>query len=151
MADFTRRECFTGRTTRFRGVTREAGYSIKRYDISRGEAINDELYREGVDRAINMLPQPAVTPDRPGLALLIRHSGVGAHYVVLAWWDNQNELLTRVLVRDDLAWRDADGRYSFCVWDLEVMWDERNTYVRHVLSPPGGPRPDLYLADHPPF
>ncbi len=152
MPDFTRRECFAGRTTRFRGVTRDAGYSIKRYDISLGAQLEDELYREGVERVLTLLPQPPVTRDRPGLGLLLRHSGDGVHYIVLAWWDNQNELLTRVLVREEgTPWRDAGGRHSFCVWDLEVIWDERNTYVRHMLSPPGGPRPDLYLADHPPF
>jgi len=70
--------------------------------------------------------------------------------VVVAWWDNQNELLNRVFVRVGEAespWRDSGGAYSFCVWDLQVLWHERNAFVRHVMSPQSCPDLDGYLAD----
>ena len=33
----------------------------------------------------------------------------------------------------------------FCVWDLEILWHERNAYVRTILSPEGA-SPEAYLS-----
>jgi hypothetical protein len=33
------------------------------------------------------------------------------------------------------------------VWDLQIIWFEREAYVRHVLSPVAGPNIDGYLAE----
>lgn len=46
-------------------------------------------------------------------------------------WDRESELPTRVSVASKSppgAWRAATGE-SFCVWDMEVLWFERQAYV----------------------
>ena len=55
-----------------------------------------------------------------------------------------------VLVRgfeDDARWRPAGERESICVWDLAVLWHEREAYVRHVLGPAQGPDIERYLSE----
>jgi hypothetical protein len=80
------------------------------------------------------MPQPAVTLSRPGVGLLIFHQGATGDYVVTSWWDNENEMPTRVFVRESNTWRPAAESESFCVWDLKIMWHEREAYVRTLLA-----------------
>jgi hypothetical protein len=70
------------------------------------------------------------------------HQGRG-DYLVLGWWDNENELPLRVLVWGESGWREARGSESVCVWDLRILWHERDAYVATVLS---GRDPADYLA-----
>ena len=67
-------------------------------------------------------------------AFAILHEGVSALYLVLAWWGNDNELFTRVSVRASNEWVADPSKYSFCLWDLEVIWFERQSYIEHLYS-----------------
>ncbi len=70
--------------------------------------------------------------------------------MILGWWDNQNELPLRVFVSSDRrneSWRAAEGSESICVWDLEVLWEERQAYIATVLRR-GESDIDGYLARH---
>lgn len=55
-------------------------------------------------------------------------------YLVVAWWGNDNELFTSVSVTEEGTWIEDPSRFSFCLWDLEVIWHERNSFVRHMYS-----------------
>jgi hypothetical protein len=72
-------------------------------------------------------------------AFAIFHDGATAPYLTLGWWGNDNELFTRVAARESQAWVTDAARYSFCIWDLEVMWHERQQYIDTVYTA----RPDL--------
>ena len=124
------------RNTRFVGVVQLDGFRLKHYAIVHGTGkFKPERFAAGVALAPDTLPRPAVTPVRPGVGLLITHQGNGADYVVVAWWDRENELPIRVIVNDGNGWRAATGTESVCVWDLEVFWHERQAYVATVLDP----------------
>lgn len=103
--------------------------SIKIYTISaRGIPINHDLYidrLEEVKRQRNV--EWATTP-----AFVLMHDGASCEYLVLAWWGNDNELFTSVSVKADAGWIEDPSRFSFCLWDLEVIWFERNCFIRHV-------------------
>ena len=77
-------------------------------------------------------------------AFAIFHDGVTAAYLVLAWWANDNELFTSVSARSSGGWIEDPRRYSFCLWDLEVFWFERNRYVELVYR--AAPDLDGYRA-----
>lgn len=125
----------------FEGVDVHGGWSVKRYVIHLpGETIDSDRFAPALPLAFEALPQPATAPGRAGAAVLIEHQGAGADYLVLAWWDRENELPIRVWVRDGGAWRPAKGSESICVWDLGVLWSERQAWVRHRL---GADDPDL--------
>jgi hypothetical protein len=72
-------------------------------------------------------------------AFCIFHEGASAPYLVLGWWGNDNELFTRVAVREPEGWAIDPLRYSFCLWDLEVMWHERLAFIETMY----GGLPDL--------
>lgn len=71
-------------------------------------------------------------PRTPAFAIF--HDGTSAQYLVLAWWGNENELFTSVSVREPSGWLTDSGKYSFCLWDLEILWAERNIYIETLYS-----------------
>ncbi|HUA80159.1 MAG TPA: hypothetical protein VL997_07300 [Dyella sp.] len=72
-------------------------------------------------------------------AFAIFHDAAQALYLVLGWWGNDNELFTSTSARTAEGWVEDPSRFSFCLWDLEVMWQERNYFVEHMY----GRAPDL--------
>jgi hypothetical protein len=140
-----------GRPSRTRLAPRRTGWRLKTYSITLPDAaLQSRLYDEGLPLAAAALPRPAQAVHRPGVGVAIFHQGRGVHYLVLAWWDHENELPLHILVRpvgDGAAWRAAQPHESVCVWDLEVPWHERQSYVAHVLGPASGPDLDAYLRD----
>lgn len=117
------------------GVEGTVGYRLKTYAIRHDESPFDrERFQDGWDLAIRQLPSPAITEGRPGLGFAILHQGRTGDYLILCWWDRENELPTRVFIRDDGGWRPATSSESFCVWDLRVLWWEREAYVASVLA-----------------
>ena len=137
---------YTPRPVRFGAVAEPAGYRLKQYAIVYAGPFKDGDFADGLRLAFAELPTPAVTDERPGVGFVIAHQGNGVDYVVLGWWDRENELPLKVFVRPqtpDGQWRPARGAESVCVWDLEVIWFERQAYVETVL---GGGDAEAYLA-----
>ncbi|MBS0187816.1 MAG: isochorismatase [Planctomycetes bacterium] len=128
------------------GVFSFEDWSVKPYRIlGRSAAADSPLHPSSVAVIGATLPRPAVTPRRPGIAFVIEHLATPLDYIVLCWWDNANEMITRVFVRGaGEPWRPTAGNESFCVWDLDIMWFERNAFVRTMLEP-GTPNVEAYL------
>lgn len=70
-------------------------------------------------------------------AFAIFHRGASFLYLVLCWWGNDNELFNSVSVLTEQGWVEDPRRFSFCVYDLEVMWFERQAFIKYLdLSTP---------------
>lgn len=103
-------------------------------------------FAPGMDAALRELPEADEARGCPGLGFLIAHQGRTGDYAVIAWWDRENELPMRVFVRrSGEAWRPAQDNESICVWDLEILWAERQAWVETMLTPGGGGE-EAYLA-----
>lgn len=137
-----------------RDVLNMGHWRVKVYEIRVGTSArhairaDGEAFADGMRLALEWLGTDAKTP---GLAWLIRHVGAGANYVVVASWGNLNELFVRTFAApaDESAaprWRPGGDEFSYCVWDMRVLWHERNAYVRHMLDK-SDPSPEAYLAD----
>jgi hypothetical protein len=136
-----------------RGVRAVDGWRLKQYHIVYGEAAPDwGRFEGGLGSAKQQgLWLPAAEgPGRYGVGFVIGHQGRVSDYLVLKWWDNENELPGMVLVHDRVPhapWRPAKSCEGICVWDLSVIWHERNAFVRTVLARTGEPDVEAYLAD----
>lgn len=148
---------FSPRPAHSHAPIHHSGWTLKPYSIL-GRTSAADLFDTHVLAAIaSVLPAPARTPSRPGVAFAIHHIAAPLDYLIVCWWDNENELLTRILVRDAAAaTRDPaspfrlSDRESFCVWDMDIMQHERAAYVQRVLTGFGrGGAGDLnaYVAD----
>lgn len=129
---FTR---YQPRPLTFLGVESVAGYLLKIYAIREADqALESARFADRCKLATGVLPQPPSTAERPGVGFAILHQANRVDYLILSWWDRQNELPTRVFVRGSEGWRPATQSESFCVWDLRVVWWEREAYVGTVLA-----------------
>ena len=141
---------FAPRSVMLRDPTVIAGWRLKTYEVNADIAgINWAEYSEGLTLAARVLPQPPTKSGRRGVGFIIAHPCQSHYYLIINWWDNQNELFSRVFVterRAGAAWEPAGDRYSFCVWDIEIIWFERNLWIETMLSgrPPATER---YLAE----
>lgn len=141
MSSFTRYE---PRPLAFLEVRTVRGFRLKCYSIRHGERPLDlETFEAGLKRAEDELPTPPINAERPGVGFVIMHQGRTGDYLILCWWDRENELPLRVFIRDRDGWRAAAGGESVCVWDLRVIWWEREAYVSTVLA---GGAVEAYLA-----
>jgi hypothetical protein len=98
----------------------------KLYTISVNEASVDQtpfMCRMDFVKSIRPVPWSQI----PHFAIF--HEGSAYRYLILCWWGNDNELFTSVSVLTDEGWVERPDRYSFCVYDLEVVWDERNAFI----------------------
>ena len=140
---FTR---YRPRPLRFLGVESVTGHQLKVYAIWHGDQPFDRgRFTAGWELATAALPPPDTASGRPGLGFAVLHQGATGDYLILSWWDRENELPTRVHVGGPSGWRPAEGGESFCVWDMRVMWWEREAYVAAVLSGRAAGR-EAYLA-----
>ena len=142
-------QSFAPREIRFRGVRSRGGWSLKFFSVVYGGTAFDVTgFEPPVETALDCLPSPDHEQGRPGLGFLIAHQGRAENYLILAWWSNENELPIRVWVRrEGKDWRPAVEGESVCVWDLEVVWEERQAWIATMMSGPA--RPDDYLAHVP--
>lgn len=104
---------------------------LKMYTISAtGAPVDPQRYttRLAVQKRV------IAVPWRDTAAFAILHDGASLGYLVIGWWGNDNELFTSVSVTDGHGWVEDPRCNSFCLWDLEVMWHERNAYIRHLYS-----------------
>lgn len=75
----------------------------------------------------------------------IFHQAANFPYLVLCWWGNDNELFVRVAVLENGTWVTDTDRFSFCLWDMEIMWLERRSYIERMYS--GQQDLDAYRSD----
>jgi len=129
------------------GVRDISGQKFKLYSILYGgEPMRWESFGHGIDQATKLIPPPDQKAGRPGLGFIIAHQGATADYLIVCWWANQNELPMLLFVRDGDKWRRSAEDESVCVWDLEVIWFERNAYIETVLAADGHNAADAYLS-----
>jgi hypothetical protein len=128
------------------GILELRSNRLKAYSIVYGDApFERDAFDAGLELAEHELPAPAVAPGRPGVGFVILHQSRIGPYIILAWWDNDNELPVRVFLQQDANWRPAGPSESFCIWDLRVLWHEREAYIRTMLN--GSPDVAGYLAE----
>lgn len=122
------------------------GWQLKRYGIEfAGTTSPADIFERAYSRVASWLPPQATTADRPGVGWMLEHRGKTMDYLVVGWWDNENELRMKIWVTEKGQWREAITE-SFCVWDMQVMAFERNAFVETLLQK----EPDIaaYMNQH---
>ena len=114
---------------------------LKLYTISATDQPVD--HRGYVEQLAAIKRQKKISSSIPAFAIF--HDGASTQYLVVGWWMNQNELFTSVSVREEIGWVEDLDKYSFCIWDLEIIWHERNSFIRHMYV--GAPNIEAYRKD----
>lgn len=138
---------FKPRPARFLGIEEFGDWRMKVYGLTaEHQRLLPALVTEARKLARNVVP--SMPSDGYGVGFIGVHCGRDANFVFIDWWANENELHHNVF-RSSLAQpldlcRTQEGSCA-CVWDLQVIWFERNAWVDKVLNNPRGPDLEAYL------
>jgi hypothetical protein len=143
------------RPVRFLGLIENSGWRLKTYSISvRGEQVDEGVVAHVCARLPEWVTNSTLY-DLPtyGVGILILHEGREGCFAIVGWWIDENMFQEFVYLATDAERRDfrlfSDRGVFTCVWELSVLWFERNAWVEYVLKAPGDPQAlDRYLAQH---
>ena len=143
------REPYRPRPVHFLDLWEPDGWTLKAYGLSYAhQTPGAALVVAARQRALECLP-PSGEGGNYGIGFVGVHEGRDFNFVFVGWWADENELhLKRFLSPADepanLREATADDSFS-CVFDLQLIWFERNAWVEKVLVNPQGPNLQAYL------
>ena len=142
------------RAIRFLEIYEHNNWHIKVYTISVKQKFQNTVVIENVMKKLgDWLPEPTnCTFTNYKIAILIIHEGREGIFTLLNWWIDDNMIQNQV-------WFSAHNKpFEFqefsnkgmivCVWELAVIWFERNAWVKNVLKKPKSPDIEKYLSQH---
>lgn len=149
MSKFT---TYTPRFIRFLERYKFEAWNLKVYGIS----ITDEgIKKEDLEQAKDKLKEWFEKRSETNLATyqhatLIIHQGREGVFAILNWWIDENMMQHYVYLKEP----DQTDFYPFsdkgivtCVWEMAVLWHERNAWVKHVLMKNENPDFEAYVLD----
>ena len=72
------------------------------------------------------------------IATLIIHKWRGGYFAIISWWTDENmlQLLVYLATNENPTHFKlySDKGIVSCVWELEILWFERNAWVEEVLQ-----------------
>jgi hypothetical protein len=131
---------FKSRPIRFIKLYSEKDWHIKIYSISDTKEFVHEAY---INNALPNLPEWLALSNYTNyqnykVATLIFHECKEGCFAILNWWVDDNMLQHYVYVCPDINSEytvfSSNGIVT-CVWELQVLWHERNAWIKHVLEP----------------
>ncbi len=127
-------------------------WKMKAYGITTKKSNpNVNLIAAARKTADDLLSDVAVDDHTYGIGYIGIHDGATSNFVFIDWWADDNELHHHVYTSpndnpEDLKPADIETAKA-CVWDLHLMYFERNAWVKHVLSGQGAGGFEPYLYD----
>lgn len=142
------------RPVRFIEIYQYNDWQIKLYSIS----IQHEFVSSmNIELAKRCMPEWLKHTDNYPLntyqiATLILHEGKEGCFAIISWWIDENMLQLHVYLssydQPSTFQLYSDKGMVSCVWEMAVLWFERNAWVEHVLSKPSSPDFNSYLQQH---
>jgi hypothetical protein len=129
-------------------------WQIKTYSIS---IHNEFVKQENVENAKTYLTEWFQKTDNYPLenykiATLIIHEFKGGCYAIINWWIDENMLQQFVYLATNEKPSEfilySDKGIITCVWEMAVLWFERNAWVENVLMNERQPDFKNYLQQH---
>lgn len=131
------------RPVRFMEIIECNGWKIKLYSISSKHKLVDI---QCIEQAKKQLPvwlmNSKLYPlETYKVATLILHEGREGCFAIINWWIDENMLqqFAYLATNDEpeIFRLYSDKGIITCVWEMAVLWFERNAWVDHVLNAPG--------------
>jgi hypothetical protein len=82
------------------------------------------------------------------MATLILHEGKEGCFAIISWWVDENMLQLHVYLKtkNEFELFFANGIVT-CVWEMQVLWHERNAWIKHIMMQHEQPDWQAYLQD----
>ena len=140
------------RPIRFLEIFPHQDWKIKLYSISvKNEYVSDENVMLAKSNIANWLTNSTLYGlDTYKVATLIIHEGCEGCFAIVNWWIDENMLQNFVYLK-------REGKTEFelfsdkgmmtCVWEMAVLWHERNAWAKHILMQHENPDMAAYLNE----
>lgn len=139
------------RPTRFLQIIDHREWKIKLYSIS---IKNERISQINIDEALGYLDEwlsksKLYDLENYKIATLILHEAKEGCYAIINWWIDENMLQQFVYLKTGKEFElYSDRGIITCVWEMAVLWHERNAWIQHVLKKNENPDIGSYLNDH---
>lgn len=140
------------RPVRFLELYNHRDWQIKIYSISaKNETVSTEIVGYAKRNLAGMLEKDAIENlETYNTAILILHEGREGYFIIISWWIGEN-LLRHYVYSAPIENPSVFTLYSnngiiTCIWEMAVLWFERNAWVEHVLKKPRSPDIESYLS-----
>lgn len=147
-------DTYQTRPIRFLEVHQHQDWRVKIYSISvRNEKVGDELVQYAKTHLANWIANAKnYDLETYQMATLILHEGREGNFAIINWWIDENMLQNHVYYssyeQPNVFINYSDKGIQTCVWELAVIWFERNVWVEYVLKKAPDPDFEAYLKAH---
>jgi hypothetical protein len=131
------------RPVRFLGIIEQDNWRLKLYSISvKSETVNPATIEAAKQQIPGWLNNAEIHAfDNYQIGTLILHEGKEGCFAIINWWVNENMLQQFVYFAtygnlSEFRLYSDKGVFT-CVWEMAVLWFERNAWVEHVLARQG--------------
>jgi hypothetical protein len=146
------RNSYQRRPVRKIALVLQDGWAIKAYSISvKNDTVSGKLSDLARVKIFEELKHIDIPVRGHRIGILILHEGIDGIYTLLNWWTDENILCNQVYFSTYQKPEDfsnlSEKSIVACVWELAVLWHERNSWIANILMKNGQPDYDSYLND----
>jgi hypothetical protein len=142
------------RPIRFLEIYTLQDWKIKMYSISVRHTLVDAQNIENAKQLLHVwLQDSEIYPlETYKIATLILHEGKEGCFAIINWWISENMLQQFVYLAKneqpaEFKLYSNNGIFT-CVWEMEVLWFEKNAWVKNILMKADKPDVEAYLDEH---
>jgi len=139
---------YTNKNVQFYDLVEIEDWKTKVYTLSEKK---NHPFMDMVEAAIAELPDwltEIPLPPFPPIAILIVHESNEYNLASLNWWFDAHTLHQRSYLSSNNNPTNFLLSPDFkSIWDMSVLWHERNAWIKHILQQSNKPNFDVYLAD----
>lgn len=142
------------RPVRFLEIHQQDNWKVKIYSISvKNKLVNVQFINSAKQQMGSWLSKATdYSLDTYNAATLILHEGKEGCFAIINWWTDENMLQHYVYLAGNetpaVFKPFANNSIITCVWEMAVLWFERNAWVEHVLQKAEKPQMAAYLSAH---
>jgi hypothetical protein len=141
------------RPVRFLELHQLDDWQIKIYSISvKNEVVQSKTVEYAKRNLAEWLSKSEIYPlDTYKTATLILHEGKEGCFAIINWWIDESMMQLFVYLATnekptDFVLYSHNGIVT-CVWEMAVLWFERNAWVKHILMKADNPDLETYLNE----
>ncbi len=141
------------RNIQFHGIVETEGWKTKTYKLTKKGSFEsvDSLAASLTNLNSWLRQSDNYEFDIYNIACLIVHECDEGVFSILNWWTGENMLQNFVYYSANSNPSQfelmSEGGLTCCVWEMAIIWHERNAWIEHVLKKADCPQFDKYLDD----
>jgi hypothetical protein len=145
---------YKARPIRFLEVYALQHWKIKIYSISVRHTLVDAEHIENAKQQLQVwLEGSKLYPlETYKIATLILHETKEGCFAIINWWIDENMLQQFVYLASNEQPTEfkiySNNGMFVCVWEMEVLWFEKNAWVKNILMKVDNPDVEAYLNEH---